>query len=108
VKVEFAPQTPGARHQPLRMVLDLGPSGEVLGIEVINLLLEVGKNALDTIGRTVPTTGDGVTYGYDEESDAFYLRLKSGKSLDQTSVDGVATCDAAGRIVGLDCNFRAG
>lgn len=101
LKVEFAPESHEAGHQQLRMVLDFGAFGDVLGIEILNLLLETGKQALEIIGQVVPTEGEGLKYGYDDESDSFYLRLQQGNSLNQKSVDGLATSDEGGRITSL-------
>lgn len=99
--VQFAPASTRERRQPLRMVLDFGSSGEVIGIEIINLVLEVGKSALETISRTVPTAGEHVRYAYDEESDCFWLQLNAGYSRDQKAVDGQVSLDEAGRITAI-------
>lgn len=101
LKVEFGPESREAKRQPLRMVLDFGAFGDIVGIEILNLMMKVGKRALETISQVVSTTGEEVRYAYDEESDSFSLCLKPGRSLDQKSVDGSATCDDEGRITAL-------
>jgi hypothetical protein len=99
--VEFAPGARGIKRGVLRMVLDCGLCGEVLGIEIISLLGQAGKSALGAIRRSVPTAGEGVTYSYDEECDCFYLSLSPGRSVKQRTVDGSACYDAEGQITAL-------
>ena len=106
LRIEFAPESSGAKRKVLRMVLDFGSSGEILGVEIISLLFNAGKSALEVISQVVPTTGDGLRYGYDEECDCFSLSLKAGYSPNQESVDGSATCDAEGRIIGLSAEWK--
>ncbi len=106
LKVEFGPEMPGANRQPLWMVLDFGSSGEVVGVEVIKLVFDTGKRALEIVSQTVPTAGDGPRYAYDEESDCFALHLKPGPSLDQKGVDGSAVCDEKGRITALNATWE--
>jgi len=101
LRVEFAPEPRQAKRKSLRMVLDFGSFGDVLGIEIMNLMLEAGKPALDLISQVVATTGYETRYSYDDESDSFYLRVHAGKSLNQKSVDGLAICDEDGRITEL-------
>ncbi len=101
MRVEFAPEPSQARHKSLRMVLDFGSFGEVLGIEIINLTLGAGKPVLDLISQVVATTGDETRYAYDDESDSFYLHMHAGNSLSNKSVDGSAICDEEGRITAL-------
>lgn len=83
----------------------MGSLGDVLGVEIMNLTFEAGEQALGLISQVVPTGGDGTRYGYDDESDSFYLRLQSGDSLDQKSVDGLAICDKEGRITSLSAEW---
>jgi uncharacterized protein YuzE len=104
-KIEFLQSSGQATRKPLRMVVDFGLSGDVLGIEIMNLTLEAGKQALELITQVIPTTGEGTTYGYDEDSDSFYLRLNSGSSSNQMSIDGLAICDEEGRIIALSAEL---
>lgn len=104
--VEFGPELHEVKRRSLRMVVDLGSHGDVLGIEIINLILTVGKHALEVVTQVVPNAGTEIWYGYDEESDSFYLGLKSGDSRIQKSVDGSVICDEVGRIIALNANWQ--
>jgi uncharacterized protein YuzE len=76
---EIEDRLPG---RPLKMTLDFDLHGDILGIEVINLFLTVGSDSLKIVCQSVPTDGSGMRYSYDEGSDSFYLRLKTGRSVD--------------------------
>ncbi len=104
--VEFAHVAKQSAGQPLKMVLDFGQGGEVLGVEIINLALKAGRNSLRTIDESVRTQGSGLRYSYDEDSDSFYLRLKAGKSADQKAVEGVMFRDDEGRIIALNAEWE--
>jgi uncharacterized protein YuzE len=106
LSVEFAPVVKRSTGQPLKMVLDFGQFGEVVGIEVLNLIFEAGKNSLGIIGQSVRTDGDGMRYSYDEDSDSFYLRLKAGKSVDQKALQGSMFLDDAGQILGFSAEWQ--
>jgi uncharacterized protein YuzE len=64
--VEFAEVKERSAGQPIRMILDFGQDGEVLGIEIINLTLTAGKNSLTAIEGSIPTEGKGLKYSYDD------------------------------------------
>jgi uncharacterized protein YuzE len=104
--VEFAPDAKRSAAQPLKMVLDFDELGEVVGIEIINMLLKTGKNSLNVINQSVWTDGDGRGYSYDEDSDSFYLRLKDGRSVEQKAVQGSMFLDDAGKILGLSAKWQ--
>jgi uncharacterized protein YuzE len=106
VVVEFAPSVEQSNSRPLDMVLDFGQSGEVMGIEIINLVFEAGKDCLRTINGSVPTKSEGLRYAYDEDSDSFYLRLRPGRSFNQKSVKGSMFLDTDGRITGLSAKWQ--
>lgn len=105
LSVEFAPESAQATRKPVRMVLDFGSLDNVLGIEIMNLTLEAGEQALGLISQVVADTGDETRYGYDDESDSFYLRVQTGNSLNQKSIDGLAICDEKGRITALSAEW---
>jgi uncharacterized protein YuzE len=88
------------------MVLDLDQSGDVIGVEILNLIFHAGKNSLKAINRCVPTEGDGLRYAYDEDSDSFYLRLRPGKSADQKAIQGLLSLDNDGQISSLSIESR--
>lgn len=99
--VEFAPGIEQSIRRPLRMVLDFGQWGEVMGIEIINLAFDLGKNCLGAISESVPTEGEATRYAYDEESDCFSLTLRRGRSWDQKAVDGCVFLDKGGAMIAL-------
>jgi uncharacterized protein YuzE len=106
--VEFVPHIKRSKHRSLEMVLDFGRSGEVMGIEIINLVLQAGRSCLKLISASVPADGEGLKYAYDVSCDAFYLRLRIGKSWNQKTVYGSLFLDDAGRIVGLSAEWIEG
>ena len=88
------------------MVLDFDQFWEVIGIEIIDLLFNAGKNCLQAITQCIPTEGESVRCSYDDDSDAFYLRLSTGNSRHQKTVDGQVSLDAEGRIIGLSAEWK--
>jgi hypothetical protein len=106
LRVSFAPNAKGSSPRPLDMVLDFGQWGDVTGIEVINLLFQMGKNCLGIVAERVPTEGEPLRYAYDEACDCFYLHLRTGRSFDQKTVQGLALLDEDGRITELGVEWR--
>jgi uncharacterized protein YuzE len=103
--VEFGSGMEESTQQPLRMVLDFGQWGEVMGIEILNLAFELGKNCLRAISDSVPTDGESTRYAYDDESDSFSLTLRVGRSSDQKAVDGCVFLDKTGAIIAMSMNW---
>lgn len=81
----------------IEFILDIDKYGEVIGIEISNMMANAGDDCLDYVGNT------DVDFSYDEDSDSFYLRLKEGTSLDQLVVQGKLLKNNEGQVVG----FRA-
>lgn len=102
--VEFGQVEERSAGRPLKMVMDLDQNGAVLAIEVINLLLLVGCNGLETIRNVVAEEGKEVRYSYDEDCDCFYLRVKPGRSVRQNAVQGSVFLDKEGTIVALSAD----
>lgn len=103
--VEFAAPAGPQTRQPLKMVLDFGPTGEVNGIEIINLALHTGPNAIRLIEQVVRTDGEPPRYGYDDDADAFYLRLGNNPSVEQRSIEGYALMNGGKQIMGLGAEW---
>jgi len=103
--VEFVPGEKQRSERSLKMVLDFGEFGEIVGIEVINLVLQAGKNCLGIINQSVRTDGGELKCSYDEEADSFYLRLKAGRSIDQKAVQGSMVLDNNGHILALNAEW---
>lgn len=89
------------RTLDLEVVLDLDSSGYVIGLEIINLKFHAGPSCLEWIKRQIPNTGDGLRYGFDGKSDAFYLQLSRTTSSNQEAVIGTLILDRESRIVAL-------
>jgi uncharacterized protein YuzE len=81
----------------IEFVLDIDRFGEVIGIEIMDLVAHAGEHCLQVIQNS------NTSYSYNEDADAFYLRLNEGASLDQKVVDGKLLVDKGGQIIG----FRA-
>jgi len=105
LSVEFSANVKLSTTHPLDMALDFDEAGEVVGIEILNLVFEAGKNCLGIIGQTVRADGYGLKYSYDEDSDSFYLRLKAGLSFDQKAVHGSMCRDVRGQIVAFSATW---
>lgn len=83
----------------VEFVLDFDRFKEVIGIEILDLVADAGDNCLHTLNKS------STNYSYDEESDAFYLRLNEGTSSDQEAVEGTLLMDNEGQIVGFRARF---
>ncbi len=106
IVLEFALTREQPARQPIRIVLDFGQQGEVVGIEIINLVFAAEQNCLQAIRETISADRQGLRFSYDEESDCLYLRLREGKSLFQKAVDGFVFFDQAGAITRLGVDWR--
>ena len=105
LSVEFAPDGRMSRRVPLTMVIDLGQDGDVLGIEILDLVSQTGKESLGIIRQAVRTDGGGLRYAYDDDSESFYLQLRAGRSVDQKALEGFAFLDDLGQILGIGVNL---
>jgi hypothetical protein len=74
----------------IRAVVDRDSDGSPQGIEILNLLDQIGSKALGRWAR-----GDA-PFAYDDEVDAFYVRLGSGRGTMQQSTDAVLFLDGDG------------
>jgi uncharacterized protein YuzE len=101
VVMEFAPPPKRSRPLALKMVLDFSRRGELVGIEIINLILQTGPQSLDLMSRSLPRDGHGMRYAYDKDSDSFYMRVRASDSVSQQSVHGSVLIDDEGRIGSL-------
>ena len=85
-------------------VLDFDSGGSVIGIEIINLTIQAGPSALGALERAFQRPLDRMKYNYDDESDCFYLQFAREPSVNQKAVDGTATLNQEGEIVGLSAD----
>jgi uncharacterized protein YuzE len=95
---EFAPGTQRPGGDSVRMVIDVGSEAEVLGVEILDVKAQLGASSLKVIEQ-LPQRDGRDCYAYDEDSDSLYLRVRSGRSVDQVAVDGIVVCDDDGRLV---------
>jgi len=95
------------RSVSVPVVVDIGRAGEVVGLEILNLSSYVGTSALDLLaeGRT-HSIDERLSYSYDSECDAFYLRLRMADAPTQKAVQGVLELDINSRIVGIRAHWE--
>ena len=83
------------------LILDLNQFGDVIGIEIINLKLEIGSFCLNQIQKTISTTGENFRYSYDDENDSFYFQLSNEPSSDQKAIEGMLVLNDEKEIIGF-------
>ena len=89
----------------LPVVVDLARTGEVVGIEVLNLFSYVESGALDRLSESSSGNWTPISYSYDAACDGFYLRLRKADAPAQKSVRGVLGLDKKGRIVEMRASW---
>ena len=78
-------------------VLDLTYLGEIIGIEILGLSLQLNG------GHVLKSTGSGFPrWSYDDEVDALYIRITEGPGQVQATVFGRASLDASGGLIALE------
>lgn len=103
--IGFAPVAGQTSEINLRIVLDFSEHGEVIGVEILNLVLETknfGRRMIEQLTRD----GGRVKSSYDEESDSLYLRLADARSRDQRAMEGSLLFDVDGKLLRLSANWR--
>ena len=101
ILIAFAAEAERSKRQELKMVLDLNQKFEIIGIEIINLSFNLGRDCLRLINTITPTGDEGIKCRYDETCDAFYLRLRLENSWIQKAVCGSVLLDTNNQMVGL-------
>jgi len=107
VSIEFGaePIAVGERVS-VDIVLDKDGSGDVIGVEVINLQHQTSPNVIYPDFELL-RSGDGIMATYDGKADALWIDLRPGEgSFDQCAVRGVITLDVEGRLAKLDAPAR--
>src|SRR5262245_8297514 len=89
----------------LPLVLDIGHSDTILGIEAINFESYGGSRLLDQLDDSLLKAA-GMRLSYDAEADAFYLKIEDGRSLDQRAVQGRLFLDSEGRMAALEASLE--
>lgn len=88
-----------------RVTLDFDASGELIAIELLDLLVRVGEDAGKFIEQKCSAVRETPYCAYDKAADALSIRIKEGASSSQSSVDGRLLLDTDGRIVGLKATW---
>lgn len=90
---------PMVRRPSFECVVDWAGLGELIGVEILFFRQQLGA---------VPparANSGGVTWSYDEEEDAFYLRLAQGTAPRQQSAKGVACVDGDDLLLAMDIDL---
>ena len=89
------------KYLVMEFILDFNQFKELIGIEILSFKAMAGKHVLNKIKSIISSTGDGLRYAYDEESDSFYLQLSRDRSVDQLAVDGTLILNEREEVVGF-------
>jgi uncharacterized protein YuzE len=101
VEVLICPHEGQPKRLNMTFVLDLNQFDEIIGLEILNLRLTAGENALGRIQTLIPSSGKSIKYSYDPASDAFYLQISNDRSFTQESTEGTLLVNSVGEIVGF-------
>jgi hypothetical protein len=100
--INFLPYTDeGGNAIAIDCVLDITGLGEVVGIEMIGLASQTDGEILVGVTEAFLDSGEAVRFSYDAKSDAFYVRVPGGRSLDQVAASCVLVRDSDGHLVRL-------
>jgi uncharacterized protein YuzE len=87
----------GARRVEFDGVIDLTDFGDVVGVEVLDLRQQLRG------GIVSPPVHEGLPrWSYDDEIDAFYIRLLDSTAPRQQPITGTAVLDDSGRLTALE------
>lgn len=86
----------GSQIMDFEGVIDLTAFDEVVGVEILDFRRQLGTSSLPAYaGSDLPR------WSYDQEADAFYLRLMNQVASVQRSIRGTAVMDETGRLTQL-------
>lgn len=107
--IEIATSSYGefSKYLVVEFILDFNRFRDAIGIEILNLKRVVGIHCLEKIEKCFSSTGSGLRYSYDEESDSFYLQISDELSTDQDAIDGLLILNEGGQILGFKAEFSA-
>ena len=94
--VELLPLLAPCKVTTFDAVLDLTGLGDVVGFEILDFRRQLNATS-PPANELVPLP----RWSYDDEIDAFYVRLAEGTASVQRSVVGLADVDERGRIIRL-------
>lgn len=84
----------------LRCVLDMSDFREIVGIEVLDLNRQLEGGLID------PPQGTGeISWSYDSEFDALYIRVREGRGQVQQTAASLAQVDSEGRVVNISVPY---
>lgn len=106
--IEFTPGITRKKVVQIKMILDFDKFGEPIGIEILDLKAIAGANILGNLGHVFNNGTSQITINYDQEVDAFGLKLNESSSLDQHAVWGKMILDSNGHLIGISCNYCEG
>jgi hypothetical protein len=91
----------GMTHGPRRVdfdgVLDQGDLGDIVGLEILDFRAQLGDAAVpDPSPSTFPR------WSYDDEIDAFYVRIADAAAPMQRPIVGTATFDGDNRLASIE------
>ena len=105
------------RTVPIGFVLDFNAFGEIIGLEILDLRHCLGRRCLKGFEEAIAAHPKPLSYSYDKDADAFYLKMGRERSpdafyltmhlersVDQCTVGGTVMLDADGRIVGFQAD----
>jgi uncharacterized protein YuzE len=104
--VDFSLNPHKVSVRSLQMVVDLDSERQTIGIEILNLLNQIGRRGLDLIECSSSTPRSLPRCSYDREVDAFYLRFSDQRSDDQRALVGCLYLDDSGRLTSLSLNLQ--
>jgi uncharacterized protein YuzE len=102
IDIAFCPRFQRKQIVRMEFVLDINKFGDIIGIEVINLKYKLGKGSLEFLTQNQDSVDTKIRCKYDEEADAFYVRLSKEYSQDQIIVDGKFYLDDDRHIIGME------
>ncbi len=102
LSIRFA-EPEGIRAIDVDCVVDLTDFGDVVGVEILDLRRQLSDGIIEG-----SPAGSKIRWSYDDEIDAFYVRLTDGQSQVQRGATGRAHLDSARRVVQLDVPVSGG
>lgn len=99
IEIELGPHSEYIKQIEVEFILDKNQFDDVIGIEILDLKLEAGVRCLGRVESCIEVKGNGLRYGYDEETDSFYLQISNEDSSDQESINGILVLNSESQIV---------
>jgi len=96
-------ESDGVRAMDVDCVVDLTDFGDVVGVEILDLRRQLSGGTIEG-----SPTGSKIRWSYDDEIDAFYVRLSDGRGQAQRGATCTAHVDSARRVVQLDVPVASG